>query len=143
MFAASAAHSVVSGIALGIGTWLAAPDTRCRCECHLGGATSADEKLIALLQRQLDRCGPANLTAAPPIPPLGSEGFSLALIGCAFFVGVVLGALSTGLVLQCSWARAVSAPERPTSSPTFTSPRAATTPSTYRAGSRLPPALLG
>lgn len=143
MLATSALQSALSGLALGIGSWLTSSDTRCRCECHIGGVSSPDDRIIGLLQRQLDRCGPANLTAAPQVPLSGPAAPPWVLLGVVFVLGVVFGALLVGVLTLRSARRAPTVPERAATAPAFTSPRVAATPSTFRAGARLPSALLG
>ena len=45
-----------------VGSWLAGQDKGCHCSCHLG-QTETDSHVLDILQHQLERCGPENLSA--------------------------------------------------------------------------------
>lgn len=79
------------------------------CECVCEHRTQpADARLIELLQRQLDRCGPANLTS--PAPPreaafVGPPPGAFAVATVLFFLGLglgVCGALWAGRALRAA-----------------------------------------
>ena len=53
----------------------------CECRCHL----EADNRVLQILEKQLDRCGPANLS------PVASGGGGLS----TFFFGLVCGVVLT------------------------------------------------
>jgi hypothetical protein len=42
---------------------------RCTCQVELGDGFAVDRELLRLLEGQLQRCGPANLTVPAPCPP--------------------------------------------------------------------------
>ena len=44
-----------------IGSWLAGRNQGCHCSCHLG-QTETDSRVLDILQHQLERCGPENLS---------------------------------------------------------------------------------
>ena len=56
-----AAHStiVISHI---LGFWLSGQNKGCHCSCHLG-QSETDSRVLDILQHQLERCGPENLSA--------------------------------------------------------------------------------
>ena len=72
-----------------------------RCECVCGAAASGDDRAFQLLERQLDRCGPANLTAAAPVtcPPFPEPPSTLLAVGLGFLLGVLVGGLAAALYL--------------------------------------------
>eukprot|EP00972_Heterocapsa_arctica_P051600 7590616-Heterocapsa_arctica.AAC.1 len=57
--------SVAPAVSFVLGVWTRGGPSACDCHCNFSGLPAADARLIELLQRQLDRCGPANLTCAP------------------------------------------------------------------------------
>ena len=80
------------------------------CRCVFEGQ-GIDAQVLGLLQRQLDRCGPANLTcpACPACPVCGpadpAVGFLAGAGFLVFLVGVVVGAI-TGV----AWVRRLASP---------------------------------
>ena len=128
--------------------------TPTRCECYCGEAASVDDRAFQLLERQLDRCGPANLTvplqpACPSLPELPSQlwavtlGFILGIFtGCAFYAVLVgrerrpppaLAAADKPLALPTTSSRFRSAASTATSETSEPTPRLALTPSAKRA----------
>ena len=78
------------------------------CRCVFEGQ-GIDAQVLGLLQRQLDRCGPANLTcsACPACPVCGPADPAVGVLASAgilvFLVGVVVGAITGG-----AWARGLA-----------------------------------
>ena len=77
------------------GTWALATVTpwlrnSCSCECSFHSPPT-DQRILDLLASQLDRCGPANLTAVPTVvpPPRGVADLVFAWV-CGVFVGASL-----------------------------------------------------
>ena len=77
--------------------WGARSGGDCRCVFEGQGI---DAQVLGLLQRQLDRCGPANLTcpACPACPVCGPADSAVGFLASAgflvFLVGVVVGAIT-------------------------------------------------
>lgn len=110
--------------------------TPTRCECYCGEAASVDDRAFQLLERQLDRCGPANLTvplqpACPSLPELPSQLWAVTL---GFVLGLFAGcALYAVLVERVRRPLPVLAPaaDKPLAPPTTSSPfRSATSTAT-------------
>ncbi len=59
-----------------------------RCDCHCSGSVA--DPILALLERQLERCGPAHLRE--PCPGIDKLLLSL-LVAATFLLGVGLGLL--------------------------------------------------
>ena len=80
------------------------------CRCVFEGQ-GIDAQVLGLLQRQLDRCGPANLTcpSCPACPVCGPAGSAVGVLAIAgfliFLVGLTVGAI-TGVV----WVRGLATP---------------------------------
>lgn len=75
------------------------------CVCQIDHrAKPADARLIELLQRQPDRCGPANLNSPALLrePPAAVNDLSWCLLG----IGILLLGLSLGAVAVAIWSRA-------------------------------------
>ena len=66
-------------------------EVRCQCEC--GGKTS--DTAFALLERQLERCGPEQLARAPQAAP---EQPLLLVLGLTFVLGCLAGAFACYLL---------------------------------------------
>ena len=138
-----AVHSAVSFL---FGAW--SSSGACKCECTFHDASRGDERLVALLQRQLDRCGPANLTGAAPAPvacgpPVVWLGVTAAV---CFLVGATFGAVACLAVI--AWQRAArQSPRELAAAPSASStelavPLSAATPGSRRR-SAVPSELLG
>ena len=65
-----------------LSSYLGRPSQVCSCE----GAGRASERVLQLLERQLERCGPANLAPPPPPTPPCERGW-------AFLGGLLAGLL--------------------------------------------------
>ncbi len=77
-----AAYGFAGGLAA---AWLS-PSAPCRCICE----SSVDRGVLALVERQLDRCGPEHLTRP------GGWTNTLLIICVSFLFGAVVGALARG-----------------------------------------------
>ena len=64
----------------------AVPAHRCHCECY----SNVQSQLLDILDRQLERCGPANLTSTRVVERCSDWS--------PFLAGFALGALGTGLL---------------------------------------------
>ena len=117
------------------------------CRCVFEGQ-GIDNQVLGLLQRQLDRCGPANLTcpSCPDCPACGPADSAVGVLALAgfltFLVGFTVGAI-TGVV----WVRGLAA-QRPdpaasrskSSAPTPVQDSAASPPTPPPSGGALTPA---
>ena len=106
--------------------WLAPPAATCTCVVEQG---RIQPELLDLLGKQLDRCGPANLTAlacvaCPPVPADHSVLFFWAGALAGFCLGAAL-ALLWGLLCggDCC-GRPSAAPPSPEAPPAAASPQA-------------------
>ena len=81
------------------------------CVVECAGAPT-DAALLALLERQLDRCGPENLTAPVPSPAPRCPDFPLSEVLFAVLLAFLLGFTTGRLFLGLSGA--VRRTERPT-----------------------------
>ena len=76
------------------------------CHCHYSGeGTGVDERVLELLARQLDRCGPEELRGipCPPCPASASGlGAAIAETGWVFALGVLVGAVGITLLNKLS-----------------------------------------
>ena len=99
-----------------------------RCVCEVKGP-SVDLAIIELLQRQLDRCGPANLTQHPTVDVSGLV--SVSVLPPTLLAGVVIG-LVFGVLLASYIRRVASAPPS-SAAPSASSGAAPLTPSRRRA----------
>ncbi|CAK0868104.1 unnamed protein product, partial [Prorocentrum cordatum] len=75
----------VAGYAVG---WWSSGGQRCICSCEVSG--SVDRDIIGVLQRQLDRCGPDQLTSPPPTTCHCDAGSAWVGAAAGFAVGVVM-----------------------------------------------------
>ncbi len=80
--------SINAAIGFVVGTW-SGGSTRCVCHCQ----DSVDQQILAVLQRQLDRCRPDKLTLAPPASFECKSSFSLSAVLFIFLVGVFTGCI--------------------------------------------------
>ncbi|CAK0882535.1 unnamed protein product, partial [Prorocentrum cordatum] len=72
---------------------------RCTCQVELGDGFSVDRELLRLLEGQLQRCGPANLTVPAPCPPpecSGYPGLVVLLVAVLAFLAGFAAAASCG-----------------------------------------------
>ena len=76
---------ICSGAFSALCSW-AAPVQRCHCECY----SSVPGQLLDILDRQLERCGPANLTSTRVVERCSDWS--------PFLAGFALGALAAGLL---------------------------------------------
>ena len=103
----------------------------CICEVR-GDAQPLDRDLVALLARQLERCGPANLTSVAPPPPEEGASWGTAVLLLGWVAGLVTAAaVFRGLRQRVVTGTPVSLGEEPAAS--RTPPRGAVTRSTRRA----------
>jgi len=86
------------------------PAHRCHCECY----SNVQGQLLDILDRQLERCGPANLTSTRVVERCSDWS--------PFLAGFALGTLSTGL-LGLALVVGVSRSRRHASSPAVPAPR--------------------
>lgn len=77
-----------AGYAVG---WWGSGGQRCFCSCDVTG--SVDRDLIAVLQRQLDRCGPDQLTAPPPATCHCDTTATWLSVAAGFCIGLLVGIL--------------------------------------------------
>ena len=125
---------VVSVLAAGaafLGAQLRGGGVACICELR-GEPQPLDRDLLDLLARQLERCGPANLTQVAPAPAPSSPTSPLVWAGCGWLLGLLTAAVAarhfreatvTGTPVEIAQAR----------SPARSAPQGAVTPSTRRA----------
>ncbi|CAK0853345.1 unnamed protein product [Prorocentrum cordatum] len=88
MQAAAPVLAQVAGYAVG---WWSSGGHRCICSCEVSG--SVDRDIIGVLQRQLDRRGPDQLTSPPPTTCHCDAGATWLGTAAGFAVGVVVGVL--------------------------------------------------
>ena len=74
-----------------------------RCECNwTGDPCRVDQSILAVLQRQLDRCGPEELRGVAPPEPVAPAacpeewGLRLSIFTVGALVGVLIGLLLRG-----------------------------------------------
>ena len=77
-----------------LSSWWAGRECICHCEC----AGSPDAAVLSLLDKQLQRCGPANLTVAP------APGLGFGFLACVVLVSAALGAGGLAAA-QVAWQR--------------------------------------
>ncbi len=103
-YAISCLHSLAPVVA----SWWWHP--RCPdCICSLQNACAVSDRVLDLLGRQLDRCGPERLAAAPPRSP-GGLWTILVVAFWAFALGAAAGAAGAWWLLVGRTARRVIAP---------------------------------
>ena len=78
---------------------------QCTCNIDLGEGFAVDKELIRLLEAQLQRCGPANLTVPAPCPVPECAGHPGSVVFLAALLAFILGILATSGVF---WAWTLS-----------------------------------
>lgn len=77
-----------------LGSWLSGQGKGCHCSCHLG-QSETDSRVLDILQHQLERCGPENLSPTSfSWPGLWTVLLYLSLV----LVGGVVGWVARGRV---------------------------------------------
>ena len=82
--------------------------SRCQCAIEIGSSLNPNADLIRLLEAQLQRCGPANLTLPAPVENHFRGAFFVLLIFVAGWVAGCLSALCGLLALRAHWLRSWS-----------------------------------
>ncbi|CAK0817574.1 unnamed protein product, partial [Prorocentrum cordatum] len=73
---------------------------RCTCQVELGDGFSVDRELLRLLEGQLQRCGPANLTVPAPCPPPECSGYPGLVV---LLVAVLAFLAGSAAAASCGW----------------------------------------
>ncbi|CAK0896604.1 unnamed protein product [Prorocentrum cordatum] len=73
---------------------------RCTCQVELGDGFAVDRELPRLLEGQLHRCGPANLTVPAPCPPPECSGYPGLVV---FLVAVLAFLAGFAAAASCGW----------------------------------------
>ena len=79
-----------------LGSWLSGQNKGCHCSCHLG-QSETDSRVLDILQHQLERCGPENLSAHS-----AGQHWILNFLFCIFLIvmGIVIGWAARGRQTQ-------------------------------------------